>query len=113
MTGTLVSALVTTSMITIQINGLFTWAYRSYDATIVDSTNGTTSSYSNYMDTSTIGLNGVYYLLGGNFTPFISAGIGYTYIDTNIQNGPASRLMLVGPVVWIRVQQLCPDQDRE
>ncbi len=42
------------------------------------------------MDTSTIGVNGVYYLLGGNFTPFISAGIGYTYIDTNIQTGPSS-----------------------
>jgi opacity protein-like surface antigen len=73
----------------IQINGLFTWAYRSYDATVMK-TDGTTSRYSNYMDTSTIGLNGVYYLLGGNFTPFISAGIGYTYIDTNIQNGPST-----------------------
>jgi opacity protein-like surface antigen len=74
----------------IQINGLFTWSYRSYDATRVDATTGNTSRYSNYMDTSTIGVNGVYYLLGGNFTPFISAGIGYTYIDTNIQNGLAS-----------------------
>ena len=72
-----------------QVNGLFTWAYRGYDATIVQ-TDGTTRRYSNYMDTSTIGVNGVYYLMGGNFTPFISAGIGYTYIDTNIQTGTGS-----------------------
>ena len=73
-----------------QVNGLFTWAYRSYDATVIFADGSTPRRYSNYMDTSTIGLNGVYYLLGGNFTPFISAGIGYTYIDTNIQTGPTS-----------------------
>jgi opacity protein-like surface antigen len=72
-----------------QINGLFSWSYRSYDATIVQ-TDGTTRNYSNYMDTSTIGVNGIYYFMGGKFTPFISAGLGYTYIDTNIQTGPSS-----------------------
>jgi opacity protein-like surface antigen len=72
-----------------QINGLFSWSYRSYDATIVQ-TDGTTRNYSNYMDTSTIGVNGIYYFMGGKFTPFISAGIGYTYIDTNIQSGTGS-----------------------
>ena len=73
----------------IQINGLFSWSNRSYDATVMRA-DGTTSRYSNYMDTSTLGVNGVYYFMGGKVTPFISAGIGYTFIDTNIQNGLAS-----------------------
>ncbi len=73
----------------IQVNGLFSWAYRSYDATVVQS-NGAPKRYSNYMDTATIGLNGVYYFMNGNFSPFVSAGLGYTFVDTNIQNGPSS-----------------------
>ncbi len=66
-----------------QLNGLFSWSSRSYDAT--------TSSgvrYSNWLDTSTISLNGVYYVLPGNITPFVSAGVGLTYIDTNIPSSP-------------------------
>jgi opacity protein-like surface antigen len=72
-----------------QINGMFNWAYRSYDATVVKS-DGTTQRYSNYMDTSTLSVNGVYYVLNGDITPFISGGVGVTYVDTNIQNGPSS-----------------------
>ena len=72
-----------------QVNGTFTWAYRSYDATVVKD-DGTTQRYSNYMDSSTLSLNGVYYLLNGDITPFISGGVGVTYVDTNIQDGPSS-----------------------
>jgi len=73
----------------IQLNGIFTWSSRSYDATTVN-TDGTTRKYSNYMDTSTFSLNGVYYFLSGNINPFISAGVGITYVDTNIQSGTGS-----------------------
>lgn len=72
-----------------QLNGLFSWSSRSYNATVVK-TDGTTQRYSNYMESSTIALNGVYYFLPGDVTPFVSGGVGITYIDTNIQNGPAS-----------------------
>ena len=72
-----------------QLNGIFNWNSRSYDATVVK-TDGTTARYSNYMDTSTFSLNGVYYFLNGNITPFVSGGVGITYVDTNIQNGPAN-----------------------
>jgi len=72
-----------------QVNSTFTWAYRSYDATIVQN-NGTTKRYNNYMDTSTLSVNGVYYILKGNITPFISGGVGITYVDTNIQTGVGS-----------------------
>lgn len=72
-----------------QLNGIFNWNSRSYDATTVN-TDGTTRKYSNYMDTSTFSLNGVYYFLSGNINPFISAGVGITYVDTNIQSGTGS-----------------------
>jgi len=72
-----------------QINGTFTWASRSYDAKAVKD-DGTTQRYSNYMESSTISLNGVYYFMKGDITPFISGGVGITYVDTNIQTGPAS-----------------------
>jgi hypothetical protein len=74
-----------------QLNGLFTWNSRSYDALVTGSTNtstGPTTRYSNYMDTSNISLNAVYYFLSGNITPFVSGGVGITYVDTNIQTAP-------------------------
>jgi len=72
-----------------QLNGIFSWSSRSYDAKVVQD-DGSTKRYSNYMDSSTLSLNGVYYLLNGNITPFVSGGVGITYVDTNIQNGPAT-----------------------
>jgi opacity protein-like surface antigen len=72
-----------------QLNGLLNWNYRSYQATIVQ-TNGVPKKYNNYMDTSTISLNGVYYILRGNVSPFVTGGVGITYVDTNIPIGPGS-----------------------
>jgi opacity protein-like surface antigen len=72
-----------------QINGMLTWSTKSYNATTVG-TDGTTKKYSNYMDTSTLSLNGVYYIMNGNITPFVSAGVGITYVDTNIPTGSGS-----------------------
>jgi outer membrane protein W len=72
-----------------QLNGLMTWNSRSYDAIVVTDS-GATQRYSNYLDSSTISLNGIFYLLSGDFTPFVSGGVGITYVDTNIQDGPAT-----------------------
>lgn len=68
------------------INGLFTWSSRGYDARIVQE-NGLTSNYNGTMESSTISLNGTYYFLNRNITPFVSGGIGLTYMDTNIPSG--------------------------
>ncbi len=68
-----------------QLNGLFSWSSRSYNATT-----STGARYSNWLDSSTISLNGVYYVLPGNITPFVSAGVGITYIDTNIPTSPGT-----------------------
>ncbi|MBT8338886.1 MAG: outer membrane beta-barrel protein [Desulfatitalea sp.] len=71
----------------IQLSGLFQWNSRSYDATVVGD-DGSTSRYGNTMEISTMALNGTYYFLDGNLTPFLSGMLGYTWVDTNIQNGP-------------------------
>lgn len=72
-----------------QLNSQFTWNSRSYDATIVQD-DGTRRQYNNWMDTSTLSLNGIFYFLKGKFSPFVSGGVGITSVDTNIQNGVAS-----------------------
>ncbi|WP_419656142.1 hypothetical protein Dvar_52420 [Desulfosarcina variabilis str. Montpellier] len=71
-----------------QLNGGFNWNSRTYEATVAVS-DGSERKYSNYMEMSTIALNGIYYFLDKNFTPFVSGMIGYTWVDTNIQDAPA------------------------
>ncbi|HTN94762.1 MAG TPA: outer membrane beta-barrel protein [Gallionella sp.] len=64
-----------------QINGTFSWANRNY--TVTGFGNGTLS-------TSSLQMNAVWYFMPGDFTPFVSAGFGSTFIDTNIPNGSGS-----------------------
>jgi opacity protein-like surface antigen len=71
-----------------QINGIFTWANRSYSARAMNADGTMGKQYNSYMDTSTLSLNGVYYFMNGNIAPFISGGVGFTYVDTNIPTGP-------------------------
>jgi opacity protein-like surface antigen len=71
------------------INGIMSWSSRSYEATaVLDS--GATARYSNSMETTSLSLNGTYHFLSGDITPFVSGGIGWMFVDTNIQDGPAS-----------------------
>jgi len=71
-----------------QLNGLFSWAARNYTATYVPGTGP--AKYSNTEYSSTFSLNGIFYLLSGDISPFIQAGVGWTYIDTSIPSGPSS-----------------------
>ena len=70
-----------------ELGGYFNWNSSSYDATVVKE-DGEILRYGNTMEASTIAVNGTYFLLNKSFTPFISADLGYTFIDTNIQDGP-------------------------
>ena len=72
----------------LQFTGLLQFHSRSYDATVVRD-DGSTKQYANDMESSTISLNGTYYFLDGDITPFLIGSIGYTFVDTNIQDGPA------------------------
>ena len=66
-----------------QINGQFSWSGRNYKATIIDETS-TPQTVSNTLYSSTINVNAVYYFMAGDFTPFVSGGIGSTLLDSNI-----------------------------
>jgi opacity protein-like surface antigen len=69
-----------------QVNGMFTWSTRSYDATIAN-TDGTARKASGTLESSTIAINAMYFLNPTGVTPFISGGIGSTFVDSNIPNG--------------------------
>jgi opacity protein-like surface antigen len=94
-----------------QLGGLLSFSTRSYDATVVQDTGGT-RRYSNITENSSLTVNGVYYLLNGAFTPFVSGGSASSmWIPTSKRS--CHRQLLVGPVVGLRMQLLCSDQDRE
>ncbi|MGC2047083.1 MAG: outer membrane beta-barrel protein [Gallionella sp.] len=68
-----------------QVNGQFSWSGRNYKATVVDPAAVIpTQTFSNTLYTSTINVNAVYYFMSGDFTPFVSGGIGSTFLDSNI-----------------------------
>ena len=54
-----------------QVNGLFSWGARNYDAQIMQ-TDGQTKHYGNTMYTSTFMLNGIFYFLKGDISPFVT-----------------------------------------
>jgi len=65
----------------------FQWAGVGYDATAMDE-DGNPVDISGKYDSFTLSGNLVYYFLDGRFTPYVGAGIGWTWIDTNVPNGP-------------------------
>jgi opacity protein-like surface antigen len=74
-----------------QVGGIFSWSSRGYTANIMDVTPGTIRKATGTLETSTIGLYGTYFFMPSGFTPFVTGGIGSTFVDTNIPNGaPAS-----------------------
>jgi len=79
-----------------QVNSQFSWANRNYSATIPGGgIAGGGNTYKGTLNTASIQLNAVYYLLPGNFTPFVSGGFGTTFVDSNIPDGNA-----VGTCYW-------------
>lgn len=72
----------------LSIGGEFTWGSAAYVATIApaDGTAATTSQGT--LQSNTVRINTTWNILPGDFTPLIQAGIGSTYIDTNIPTAP-------------------------
>jgi len=66
----------------------WTWSNPSYDATRIREDTGQPDTISASLDISTLHVKGVFYFLDGALTPFVEAGIGWTYIDSNIVDGP-------------------------
>jgi opacity protein-like surface antigen len=68
-----------------ELGGLWSWNSRSYTATTQGLGGG--RNYTNWMNTSALTVNGTFYFLDGNITPFVTGGVGFVYIDTNIPTG--------------------------
>jgi len=66
----------------------FAWSETDYRAT-VQSVGGATASRSinGTIESSTIRFHGTYHFLTSEFTPFVTGGLGWTYVDTNIPSG--------------------------
>jgi len=63
------------------------WAGVGYGATAMDE-DGLPVNISGKYDSFNLSGNLVYYLLDGPLSPYVGAGIGWTWIDTNVPNGP-------------------------
>jgi outer membrane assembly lipoprotein YfiO len=68
------------------------WTRSDYQAKITSTDSGGistgTTTASGVLDTTTVALNLSYYLLDGPLTPFLTGGIGWTFLDSNIPSGP-------------------------
>jgi opacity protein-like surface antigen len=67
----------------------FAWSNIDYRANVQPGPgNGNTAGNVNgTIETWTVRFNGTYHFLEGNFTPFVTGGLGWSYIDTNIPTG--------------------------
>ena len=65
----------------------FQWAGVGYDSTALDEDLNPVDISGKY-DSFTLSGNLVYYFSDGPLSPYVGAGIGWTWIDTRIPNGP-------------------------
>ena len=63
------------------------WAGVGYNAEVIDD-DGVTSHISGSYDQLALSANLILNLTQGPLTPYVGAGVGWTWIDTNIPNGP-------------------------
>ena len=70
----------------LSLGGDFFWNQADYQATIVGDQQIFTAK--GELETSTIRFNATWHFSAADFTPFVSAGIGSTYVNTNVPNGP-------------------------
>lgn len=80
----------------LSLGGDFFWNQANYNATVAGAGANAGNSYNvnGTLNSNTIRFNATWNFLPGDFTPFVVGGLGSTYIDTNIPNGPST------PVCW-------------
>jgi opacity protein-like surface antigen len=62
------------------------WAEVGYDADIVEEDGGVVGINGSY-DAFALAVNGIFNLTEGPLTPYVGAGIGWTWVDSNIPDG--------------------------
>lgn len=83
----------------LSLGGDFSWSRPDYTATVTPAAGNGGSAYtvSGSMDVFTAHAVATWNLLARPFTPFVSAGIGGTFIDTNIPSGVPSNVCWYDP----------------
>lgn len=71
----------------------FDWSYITPDYTLnyredIGGLPGPLTELRHEASLSNIHIKGTFYFLEGDFTPFVEAGLGWTYVDSNIADGP-------------------------
>jgi opacity protein-like surface antigen len=81
------------------LGGDFVWSQADYEATVTPAPGNPGSPYgiSGELETSTLRLNGTWNILATPLTPFVTGGVGATYVDTNIPDGPADTVCWYDP----------------
>jgi opacity protein-like surface antigen len=84
----------------LQLGGEFTWATANYSGTTAPAAGNPSgpTSFTGTLESNTIRFNATWnFIAQGDFTPFVTGGIGSTYIDTNIPVNPGAPST---PVCW-------------
>lgn len=71
----------------LSIGGEIEWLSPDYTATLVDDQGGTTI-INHELSQFTGRFKGTFNFLEGPFTPYVEAGLGWTYVDSNVADGP-------------------------
>lgn len=64
------------------------WDRMDYNAVLAGEAPGDTYGISGKFEYTSLGVDGTFNFLSGPFTPFVTGGIGWTWIDTNIATEP-------------------------
>jgi opacity protein-like surface antigen len=72
----------------VEVNFNMGWANVGYDANVVRD-NGNTIGISGTYSAWSLGAGVSYNFIDGPITPYVGAGIGWTWVDTNIPTGPS------------------------
>ena len=81
----------------LQAGASLSWDSKDYDAQIAGQNPGESFDASGTLDTMSLMFDGAYNFLAGPLTPFVTAGIGWTWTDTNVVNAPPDILCWWNP----------------
>lgn len=81
----------------ILVNYQFSATTPDYDATFIREDDGIAFPIRRDMDLYNSQFNFVYNLMAEQFTPFVQAGLGWSYLDSNVAKGPSSTVCFWDP----------------
>lgn len=72
----------------LQFGSTLTYDQKDYTVEIAGADPGDSFTSKGGLDTTTLMVDAAYNLLSGPLTPFVAAGIGWSWVDTNVASGP-------------------------